>query len=398
MNLLHAYKDEIAKVSSGHRKVVIVVIDGVGCGALPDADEYGDSGANTLAHVAAHVGGLDLPEMQQLGLGNITDIKGVTPSETPAAGHGMLREASTGKDTTTGHWELAGLVTEEPFRVYPHGFPQDLMNRFQEITGYGFLGNKPASGTEIIDELAAEHLRTSKPIVYTSGDSVFQIAAHEDVISQSELYRICELTRSKVLLESDLVARVIARPFIGSEEEGFVRTSGRHDYAVEPFAPTVLDAIRASNLSVYSVGKISDIFCGRGVSGSFPTTSNQEGMDFTLGLIREKSEGLVFTNLVDFDMHWGHRRKPEQFAQGLVDFDRWLIDCTNALHENDLLIITADHGCDPTFKGSDHTREAVPLLIYSKIAQGRDLGVSESFTQVADITAAWLGVPWSPRS
>lgn len=395
MDLLQTYREEIAAVSSIRRKVIVIIIDGVGCGALADAHEYGDEGANTLAHVADFVGGLDLQNLQSLGLGNIIDIKGVAPSVSTMGGYGAMGEASKGKDTTTGHWELMGLITETPFRTYPCGFPSELMERFEAVNGCGFLGNKPASGTEIIAELGSLHIATGTPIIYTSGDSVFQIAAHEEVIPPTELYRICERTRSDVLTEEDSVARVIARPFTGTADEGFTRTSGRHDYAIPPSENTVLDAITGAGLSVYGVGKISDIFCGQGITNSYPTTSNQAGMEITLDLVKNLDEGLIFTNLVDFDMHWGHRRDAQGFAQGLLDFDKWLGTCLAPLPDNDLLIITADHGCDPTFKGTDHTREAVPLLIYSKMCKGRMLGVAESFTPVAKITAGWLGVPWT---
>lgn len=394
MNLISTYKQVLETIAPTQRKVVLIVIDGVGCGALQDASEYGDAGANTLSHIAEACGGLHLPNLRHLGLGNIAEIVGVAPCATASGGYGIMRERSKGKDTTTGHWELAGLITEKPFRVYLSGFPEEVMKRFTQVTGYGFLGNKPASGTEILKELGSEHLISGKPIVYTSGDSVFQIAAHEDVISPSELYHICELTRTSVLSEEDLIARVIARPFIGTAEQGFTRTSGRHDYALTPSEPTVLNAIENAGFEVHGVGKISDIFCGQGITHSHPTVSNEQGMSKTLELIREVDSGLIFTNLVDFDMLWGHRRDVEGFARGLEEFDRWLASCLKALGTYDLLVITADHGCDPTFKGSDHTREAVPLITYTKLHDGVELGISESFTPVAEITAAWLGVSW----
>jgi phosphopentomutase len=379
-----------------HRKrAFLIVLDSVGCGALPDAPAYGDSGVNTLGHIAAAVGGLHVPTLQSLGLGNIIPLEGVAPEPEPLASYGKMAEASAGKDTTTGHWELMGLTVEQPFPTYPQGFPADVMEAFTHLTGYGYLGNVAASGTAIINDLGPEHLQTGKPIIYTSADSVFQIAAHSDVIDLNELYRICTIAREQVLTGDHAVARVIARPFEGSVEAGFKRTPMRHDYSLRPFAPTLLDRLQQSSVPTLGIGKINDIFAGQGVGESVPTRSNEAGMDALAHESATREAGFVFANLVDFDMLWGHRRDVAAYARGLETFDSWLAGFIVGLRDSDLLVITADHGCDPTFSGSDHTREYVPLLVYGdgygneRVA--RDLGVHPSFSEVATIIGEYFG-------
>ena len=348
-----------------HRRVFIILLDSVGCGALPDAEQYGDVGANTIAHVAQHNGGLNMPTMQKLGLGNLTDIAGVPPTDTPLAVVDKLATKSRGKDTITGHWELMGVVSEQAFPLYPEGFPLEIMNLFTEKTGHGWLGNYPASGTDIICELGPEHIATGKPIVYTSGDSVFQIAAHNGVIPLEELYRICQITRDEVMVEPHAVSRIIARPFIGNATDGFTRTADRHDYALSPHYESTLERLQKQNIPTLCIGKINDIFNGIGVSEKWPTHSNEEGMQMIEKAAAIATGGLIFTNLVDFDMLWGHRRDYKSYGAGLEAFDMWLATFLPQLRPNDLLLITADHGCDPLHTGTDHTREYVPLLTYS---------------------------------
>ena len=354
------------------RRVIVIILDSVGVGALPDAADYGDAAAATLQHVADACDGLNLPTMQSLGLGNIVKIKGVSPLENPKAVVGKLTTSSKGKDTITGHWELMGVVSERAFPLYPKGFPPEVMDKFVQLTGHGWLGNYPASGTEIIKELGAEHIVTGKPIVYTSGDSVFQVAAHTDIIPLEELYRICQVTRDEILVGKHACARVIARPFIGNELDGFVRTAERHDYALSPPCETTLDRLQAQGVQTLCIGKISDIFAGQGVDISWTTKSNAAGMKMldralaeTLPAAKCAAESsLIFANLVDFDMLWGHRRDPLGYGRGLEEFDQWLSTFLPKLCDEDLLIITADHGCDPQHTGSDHTREYVPLIVY----------------------------------
>ncbi len=340
-------------------RCLLITLDGAGAGALPDAAGFGDEGANTLGHVAEAVGGLRLPNLGAMGLGNIIPLDGVPPVPRPQAMFGRLSELSRGKDTTAGHWELMGAVTEKPFPLFPNGFPDEVIERFQEATGRGVLGNRPASGTEIIAELGQEHLRTGKLIVYTSTDSVFQIAAHEDVASVEELYGYCRQAR-EILRGPYEVVRVIARPFTG-EPGGFVRTRDRRDFSVMP-PRTYLNLLAELKVPVHGVGKISQIFAGSGVTREHKTSSNADGIQRSLELMAELDEGLVFTNLVDFDMLWGHRNDPEGYARGLEEFDAAVPQLIACCRPGDLLIITADHGCDPLHPGTDHTREYVPLL------------------------------------
>jgi phosphopentomutase len=370
-------------------RACVIVLDAVGAGELPDADEYGDVGSNTLANVAKVVGGLDLPMMEALGLGNVEPLEGCPPQPGAPALAGRLVERSKGKDTTTGHWELMGVLTEQPFPTYPHGFPHDVIDPFMHRTGRGVLGNKPASGTEIIQELGEEHQETGKWIVYTSADSVFQIAAHEDTVPLDELYDACKIAR-EILTGKHAVGRVIARPFTGSPGS-YERTTNRHDYSLEPKRPNYLSLVREAGLQVHGVGKIGDIFAGCDIDESHPTKSNSDGIQQTEKLLRELDEGFVFTNLVETDMLWGHRNDPVNFHRCLQDFDRRLPDLLDALRPGDLLVITSDHGCDPTTPSTDHSREHAMLMVY---VEGRNAagGIHEGeFADVGATVNAWLG-------
>ena len=364
------------------KRVLFIVLDSCGCGGDPGAADYGDQGADTLAHTAEAVGGLELPNLARIGLGNLTTMAGVDPADAPEGAFGRMQERSVGKDTTTGHWELSGLITQKPFEVYEQGFPQELIDAFAKETGRKVLANKPASGTEIIKELGDEHLRTGAWIVYTSADSVFQIAAHEDKVPLSELYAACKVARR--LCDPLRVARIIARPFVGDSPETFARTYNRHDFGMPPHGPTVLDRVKDAGLPVVGVGKISDIFSGHGLTESIHTEGNADGLVKTLERWQRFDEGLVFVNLIDFDMLYGHRRNPQGFAEALAAFDRFLPKLLAEMGEDDLLLLTADHGNDPTADGSDHTREQVPILAYGpKHAAGADLGVRSGFFDVA---------------
>jgi phosphopentomutase len=366
------------------------VLDAVGAGELPDAADYGDEGSDTLGNIARAVGGLDLPNLEALGLGNVEPLDGCPPQPGAPAVAGRLLSRSKGKDTTTGHWELMGVVTPVAFPTYPHGFPDDVIDPFMNRTGRGVLGNKPASGTEIIQELGEEHQRTGKWIVYTSADSVFQIAAHEETIPLAELYEGCRIAR-ELLTGKHAVGRVIARPFLGVPGH-YERTSNRHDFSLEPRRPNYLTLVRDAGHSVVGVGKISDIFAGCDIDDSFPTRSNVEGINRTVQLLQDVDDGVVFVNLVETDMLWGHRNDPENFHRCLQDFDRRLPDILEALRPGDLLVITSDHGCDPTTPSTDHSREHALLLLY---AEGRNAaGRIHEGGEFADVGAtlnAWLG-------
>jgi phosphopentomutase len=355
--------------------VVILIIDSLGVGELPDAEKYGDAGSNTLANTARAVGGLRLPYLGRLGLGNVIEVMGVPPDACPLAAYGKLEELSEGKDTTSGHWELAGVVLSKGFPTYPQGFPKELIARFERAIGRKSLGNKAASGTEIIKELGQEHMKTGYPIVYTSADSVFQVAAHEEVIPVEELYRICQIARDRILVGEHSVGRVIARPFAGKPGE-FVRTRRRKDFSLPAPSPTLLDYASKSGLPVFAVGKIADIFGGQGITEDLHCASNAETVDCTLAKLREESRGIIFSNLVDFDMLWGHRNDFKAYAGGLEYVDGRLPEILNLLREDDALFISADHGCDPTTPSTDHSREYVPLLVYGeRITAAVDLGV-----------------------
>jgi len=377
------------------------VLDAVGAGALPDADQYGDEGSNTLANVAKAVGGLDLPNLEALGLGNVEPLEGCPPQPGAPAVAGRLFERSKGKDTTTGHWELMGIVTAQAFPTYPHGFPHDVIDPFMHRTGRGVIGNKPASGTEIIQELGEQHQETGKWIVYTSADSVFQIAAHEETVPLEELYEASRIAR-EILTGKHAVGRVIARPFEG-EAGNYVRTPNRHDFSLEPRRPNYLSLVRDAGMKVHAVGKVSDIFAGRDIDESHPTKSNIEGIQQTEKLLQELDAGFVFTNLVETDSLWGHRNDPVNFHRCLQDFDRRLPDLLEALRPGDLLILTSDHGCDPTTPSTDHSREHAMLVAY---VAGRNAAGQIHEGEFADVGAtvnAWLkgkapsrGIPGQP--
>ncbi len=376
-------------------RACVIVLDAVGAGELPDASEYGDEGSNTLGNVAKAVGGLDLPNLEALGLGNVAPLEGCPPQPGAPAVAGRLVERSKGKDTTTGHWELMGIVTPVPMPTYPHGFPFEIIEQFAHKTGRGVLGNKPASGTEIIQELGEEHQETGKWIVYTSADSVFQIAAHEETIPLEELYAACATAR-EILRGPHAVGRVIARPFVG-EPGAYTRTPNRHDWSLEPPQPNYLSLVRAAGATVHGVGKIHDIFAGQDVDTSRPTKSNTEGINVTEELLQTVDEGLVFVNLVETDMLWGHRNDPENFHRCLQAFDRRLPDLLDALRDGDLLVLTSDHGCDPTTPSTDHSREHALLLAY---VHGRNANGRTHAGEFADVGAtvnAWLGGKEPPR-
>lgn len=345
-------------------RISVIVLDSVGIGALPDASDFGDEGSHTLGHICEQVPDMMLPNLTALGLGNIAPLTTIMKADKPLACYGKMAEISVGKDTMTGHWELMGLEVKVPFQVYSNGFPTELIGKFEAMTGRKVIGNKPASGTEILDEYAEEQLRTGAWIVYTSGDSVFQIAAHEDVIPLEELYHACEIARELTLNDPYVVGRVIARPYIG-EPGAYTRTPNRHDYALEPLGETVLDHLKNGGYDVISVGKINDIFTGKGINESYPTKSNLDGIETTIKLLERSFKGLLFTNLVDFDSLYGHRRDPKGYATCLEEFDQYVPALMQQISDKDLLIITADHGNDPTAPGTDHTREYVPILIYN---------------------------------
>ena len=356
---------------------------------MPDAAQYGDAGSDTLGNIA-RLRGLKLPNLARLGLGNIKPLTGIAPAPAPAAAYGKCTLASPGKDTTTGHWEMVGIHLAKPFPLYPHGFPPGVMNEFERRTGRRALGNKAASGTEIIRELGEEHMRTGSPIVYTSADSVFQIAAHEEVIPLWELYKMCETARD-ILRGPHEVGRVIARPFIGSPGK-FTRTPNRHDYAVPPPKNMLLDQLQDRKIPVHGVGKIFDVFLGRGILESTKTKNNSEGMAETLHAMEDLDRGMVFVNLVDFDQQYGHRNDVEGYASALEEFDGWVPGFQSRLHEGDLAIFTADHGCDPTTPSTDHSREFVPLLVSGpQVRAGVDLGVRGSLSDIGQTVAENFG-------
>jgi phosphopentomutase len=370
----------------------IVVLDGVGIGELPDASKYKDEGSNTLCNMANAVGGLKLPNLGSLGLGNIIPIEGIKTVTTPLASFGKLEEMSEGKDSTTGHWELAGLHVKTDFSYFPNGFNSEIVSKFLIETGCKeILGNKPASGTEIIKELGEKHLETGYPIIYTSADSVFQIAAHEDIIPLENLYEICSITRHKVLAYPLQVGRVIARPFIG-EPGKFVRTKNRKDFSLNPPEPTILDLLSKNKITTIAVGKVNDLFNYQGIKTQLTTKSNEEGCEKLIKCAGETQGSFIFANLVDFDVYFGHRNDPEGFAQKLIEFDQFLPDFLSKLDESDGLVITADHGNDPTTPSTDHSREYVPLLYYRKGVQGKNLGVRKTFSDVAKTVAEYFGV------
>jgi len=373
------------------QRVTLLVLDSVGCEDAPDAAEYGDLGSNTIKNIAVAVGGLHLPNLGKLGLGNLTEIQGVPPSNNTAGAFGRLTETSTGKDTTTGHWELSGIILDQPFPVYPDGFPDDLVAEFETQIGKETLGNYPASGTEIIKELGELHINTGKPIIYTSADSVFQIAAHEEIIPIDVLYGMCKIARH-LLTGEHAVGRVIARPFVG-QPGNFTRTERRKDYSLQPPGITILDAVKDVGMEVMGVGKIEDIFDHRGLTLSNHTGNNMAGIDAIIKFLDTKNTGLIFANLVDFDALYGHRNNPRGYADALEAFDSRLPEIVTHLKPSDILIITADHGNDPTTSSTDHSRERVPVLIAgTHVKPNTNLGTRESFADMAATIAELLGI------
>lgn len=378
-----------------HKRAILVVLDSAGIGSLPDAAEFGDDGANTICNIYAHRGRLDLPNMYSMGLSRIEGAESLPAyGGTLRGGYGRAAEKTYAKDTTCGHWEMAGIIMDEPFKTYPQGFPPHIIQAFEARIGRETLGNCAASGTVIIQELGDEHVRTGKPIVYTSADSVFQIAAHEDVIPPAELYKMCGEARA-MLIPPDLVGRVIARPFVGANGI-YARTENRRDFAVPPIEDTILDGLVAKGHITIAVGKIEDIFCRRGISVADHTKNNADGIEATLRYVREGAGDLIFTNLVDMDMLFGHRNDVEGYARALEDFDGRLPELLEAMGLHDLLIITADHGCDPTRPGTDHTREYIPILAYCKSMKGAvALGTRETFADIGSTVFEHIaGIPW----
>lgn len=374
------------KIELDIKRVILIVLDGLGIGELPDAALYGDVGSNTLKHIAEAVGGLQLPYMESLGLGYLDDFQGIERILHPAGAFGKMAEASAGKDTTTGHWEMMGIILKKPFPTFPNGFPEDVIENFKKAIGSDILGNYPASGTEIIKELGEIHIATGYPIVYTSADSVFQVAAHEDIIPVEKLYEICMIAR-RLLTGSNRVDRVIARPFTGNPGN-FRRTSKRKDFSIPPPESTLLDKLQKEGIPTIGIGKIGEIFAGRGIGEVIHTENNKEGIEKTIEVVLEIRRGLIFTNLVDFDMLYGHRNDAKGYADALEYFDQRLPEIFNVMKEDDLLVITADHGCDPTTISTDHSREYVPLLIYgSQIKNCVDLGVRKTFSDLGQTIA-----------
>ncbi|WP_075617631.1 phosphopentomutase [Paenisporosarcina indica] len=364
------------------KRIHLVVMDSVGIGEAPDANAFGDIGSDTLGHIAEKMNGLTMPNLEKMGLSNIRPVQGIKPVENPNAYFGKMQEASVGKDTMTGHWEIMGLNINQPFKVYPNGFPDELITALEQKTGRKVIGNKPASGTEILDELGQEHMETGAIIVYTSADPVLQIAAHEEIVPLEELYKICEIARELTLEPEFLVGRIIARPFIG-QPGNFKRTTNRHDYALKPFDRTVMNELKDGEYDVIAIGKISDIYNEEGVTESIRTKDNMDGMDKLAEVVKKDFKGISFINLVDFDALYGHRRDPIGYGEALEAFDARIPEIVNALTTEDLLIITADHGNDPTFPGTDHTREYVPVLAYSpRFSKGTELPLSETFADI----------------
>ena len=374
-------------------RIHLIVLDSVGIGEAPDANAFDDYGVDTLGHIALERGGLYMPNMAKLGLSNIRQLMGIPREEAPLAYFTKMQEASKGKDTMTGHWEMMGLFIDTPFRVFPNGFPAELIFQIEHKTGRKIIGNKPASGTEIIADLGDQHMKTGALIVYTSADSVLQIAAHEEVVPLDELYEICKFSREMTLKDPYMIGRIIARPFVGKSGQ-FTRTANRHDYALKPFGRTTLSVLKDAGTDVIAIGKIRDIYDGEGVTRSIRTVSNMDGMDRLIELLEEPFMGLSFLNLVDFDAIYGHRRDPQGYGQALEEYDARLPELLARMSNDDLLIITADHGNDPTYSGTDHTREYVPLLVYSpRFRQGgQELGIRKTFADIGATIADNFGV------
>ncbi|NRD80642.1 phosphopentomutase [Bacillus sp. BRMEA1] len=379
-----------------YKRIFIIVMDSVGIGEAPDAEKFNDKGADTFGHIAEKMNGLNMPNMGKLGLSNIRELKGIAKAEIPLAYYTKMKEASNGKDTMTGHWEIMGLNIQTPFRVFPDGFPDELLSELEERTGRKIIGNKPASGTEILVELGEEHMKTGSLIVYTSADSVLQIAAHEEIVPLEELYNICKIARELTLDEKYMVGRIIARPFVG-EPGNFKRTANRHDYALKPFGRTVMNELKDAGYDVIAIGKISDIYDGEGVTQSLRTVSNMDGMDKLVQTLNMDFTGISFLNLVDFDALYGHRRDPEGYGKALEEYDARLPEVFAKMREDDLLMITADHGNDPIAPGTDHTREYVPLLVYSKsMKEGKELPLRETFADLGATVAENFNVKMPP--
>ncbi|NGZ77577.1 phosphopentomutase [Saccharibacillus alkalitolerans] len=378
---------------STFKRIHLIVMDSVGIGEAPDAAEFDDFGVDTFGHIAREMGGLNMPNMAKLGLSNIEEVQGVPKADAPLAYYTKMQEASRGKDTMTGHWEIMGLYIDTPFRVFPDGFPDELIQRIEEHTGRKVIGNKPASGTEILDELGEEHMKTGALIVYTSADSVLQVAAHEEIVPLKELYEICEFCREITLEDPYMLGRIIARPFLG-EPGAFKRTSNRHDYALKPFGRTTMNELKDGGFDVIALGKIADIYDGEGVTRSVRTVSNMDGMDKLVEELDKPFNGLSFLNLVDFDALFGHRRDPQGYGQALEEYDARLPEVFAKMNDDDLLLITADHGNDPTYRGTDHTREYVPLLAYSPAFKdgGKQLPLRSTFSDIAATVAENFGV------
>lgn len=372
-------------------RAIWIVLDSVGMGEMLDAEKYGDEGSNTLGNISKALGGLNIPNLVGLGLGNIDGMIEVKKIEKPMGCYARFQEASDGKDTTTGHWEMAGIVTEKAFPSFPNGFPRSIIDSFEKAVGKKVIGNKVASGTAILEELGEEHYITGNPILYTSADSVFQLAAHEDIVPLEELYKMCEIAR-EMLVNEYAVARVIARPFTGKPGE-FSRTSNRRDFSLIPPYDTILDKLKNSNSNVMAVGKIEDIFAEKGITEAVHTVDNMDGVDKTLEYMKQNKKGLIYTNLVDFDMKYGHRRDAKSYGKALEEFDVRLKDIMQAMTNTDVLFITADHGCDPTFKGTDHTREYVPFVAFGKgLKQNVNLGTRKTFADMGQTLAEMFKV------
>ncbi len=374
------------------KRAILIVLDSVGIGEMPDAELYGDKGSNTLGNIAKKVGGMDIPNLEALGLGNIAPIQGVKVQEPPLGAYGKAAELSVGKDTVTGHWEMSGVILKEPLKTFPEGFSEEIIRTFEEKIGRKTIGNVVASGTQIIEELGEEHMKTGFPIIYTSADSVFQIAAHEEIIPLPELYRYCQIARDMLVGEWQ-VGRVIARPFLGTPGD-FKRTSNRKDYALDPFNKTILEYVKEAGQNVMCVGKIEDVFNKIGVTHAVHTKNNMEGVEEILNYMAKPLPGLLWANLVDFDMMFGHRNDYEGYYKAIKEFDVRLPEILAKMGEEDLLIITADHGCDPTTASTDHSREYIPLLVYGKnVKPGSTVGIRETFSDIGKTILEYLDIP-----
>lgn len=372
------------------KRVVLIVMDSVGIGQLPDAKKFGDDGVNTLGNIIKAYDDIQIPNLTKLGVGNIDGFEQVKEIDSPIGAFGKCAEVSQGKDTTTGHWEMVGLRVDEPFKTFPDGFPKDVIEEFESKTGRKVIGNKPASGTAILDELAEQHMKTGEVIVYTSADSVFQIAAHEEIVPLDELYKMCKIAR-EIMMGDNALARIIARPFVG-EPGNYTRTSNRRDFSLDPSGDTILDNIKEAGQDVIAVGKIEDIFNGKGITEAVHTKSNMDGVDQTIEYMKKDNKGFIFTNLVDFDSKYGHRRNVKGYKEAIEELDLRIPEIIDNLKEEDILIFTADHGNDPTYKGTDHTREYIPVLVYgNNVKSGVNIGTRKTFSDIGATVADILG-------